>query len=115
MLERWSAKGKMAESENGVEMKQIKFESHPAVRKHYAEAKAAGKCEQCQNPWHDGTCSCGKWGKAEEDLLKIIDPILKKILDEDAAKVKKQQEADIKKINASLKPVKELSPLWEED
>lgn len=96
-------------------MKQIKFESHPAVRKHYAEAKAAGKCEQCQYPWHDGTCSCGKWGKAEEDLLKVIAPILKRISDEADKEMERQRQAELKKINASLKPVKELQDLWRED
>jgi hypothetical protein len=26
----------------------------------------AERCEQCRNPHHDGICTCGQWGEAEE-------------------------------------------------
>ena len=53
-----------------------KVEDNRLIKKHIKKAKAAGKCEQCQRPWHDGICSCGKFGLDEEAIAKIAYQLL---------------------------------------
>lgn len=51
-------------------------EMHPKIRLHIRKAKTAGRCQQCQYPWRDGKCSCGKWGAVENEIARIAFPIL---------------------------------------
>ena len=32
----------------------------------FPEHKCTERCVQCRNPHHDGLCTCGQWGEAEE-------------------------------------------------
>jgi len=53
-----------------------RIEDNRLIKKHIKKAKASGKCEQCQRPWHDGICSCGKSGLDEDSIAKIAYQLL---------------------------------------
>ena len=69
--------------------------------------KAAGKCEQCQYPWNDGLCACGKSGALEERAAKEF------YEDYRAAAIKEQDAALKREPCEGLLSVDELSKLWE--
>jgi hypothetical protein len=52
------------------------------VREHIAKMKAAGRCTQCQYPWHDGLCSCEQWKTDKKELDEIAE-IAYKLLHEE--------------------------------
>ena len=85
-----------------------------AVWVHNMKAQKAGKCLQCRRPWYDGSCSCGQWGAEEERIAKLVAPILAERDRQLRERYAKQQAEDIRKIDASLKTVKELQRVWEE-
>lgn len=77
-------------------------------------ARNLRKCNQCQHPWHDGTCSCGGWGAAEERIKAKAQPILDAEYQKHRDRAVKQQAEDGKGIDAGLQPVGKLEGLWEE-
>jgi hypothetical protein len=85
---------------------------HPEIQKHIRKALVAHQCTQCQYPWFDGICSCGKWGEEEKriqelavSLLGANDKEFRRILAEASKK-------EIAGIDANLKSVEELLDLW---
>lgn len=96
-------------------MKTRQIENLPVIRNHIRQARAAGQCEQCQHPWWDGMCSCGKYGDEEERILDIVWPILNQEANEASKKMAIRTKLEIKRFDDSLKPVKELQELWKRD
>lgn len=82
------------------------------VRAHARKARKAGKCLKCRRPWYDCVCTCGQWGADEEKLLKKVQPILEEKDRKDQEAEAKAQAEEVRKIDASLKPVRELEELW---
>lgn len=76
-----------------------------------AAQKSAGKCEQCQYPWNDGLCSCGKWGTEEELVAKeyYADYRAAEAANERAAASAKR----VAEAEKDFLSVDELSKLWE--
>lgn len=66
--------------------------------------KAAGKCVQCQHPWYDGTCSCGKWGAKEERFAMEVEKEMRSSI--------REQKSKIRGIDDGLLSEKELEKLW---
>ena len=93
-------------------MKVRQIENLPVIRVHIRQARAAGQCEQCQHPWWDGMCSCGKWGDEEKRIVAMVAPILAQEAREYAAKIATRMKLKVKRIDAKLKPVKELEKVW---
>lgn len=87
----------------------MRIESHPEVRRHMRKAKRDGKCFQCQHPWHDGMCLCGRWGDEEKRILAVVVPILRDMRPKDM-----RLKEEVERIDAELFPVKELEGLWKD-
>ena len=89
-----------------------KMELMLKVRRHIAKAKKAGKCVQCQHPWHDGICSCGKWGTVEQEMQRIaIKNRFVGVVLMDG--LKQEIKREVRRIDANLKSVKELGKVWQ--
>jgi hypothetical protein len=74
----------------------------------------AERCIQCRNPHHDGICSCGQWGEAEEkQAAKTIARIEKERAADRKVRLAQMQaehEAEVKAVNAT--PIEDLEGLW---
>ena len=81
---------------------------------HSRQASIEGKCLQGQYPWHDGICSCGKWGEQEEHIEEAVN----KIFDGDALALEElkreiERQEEIRKEDELLLGVEDLSDrLW---
>jgi len=84
----------------------------PKVQEHIRKAKDDGKCVQCQHPWYDGICSCGKYGDEEKAILEMVEPLLSANNREFEANLVLVLNKEIEKIDAGLKTEKELEGLW---
>ena len=92
------------------------------IKRHIQKAIAEGKCEQCQYPWHDGICSCGKNGEEEKSICELAYSLLKsrkRSFGEECFRaflmgLKKDHSKEVAKIDVKLKPIDESLGLWEE-
>jgi len=87
------------------------------IKRHIQKAIAEGKCEQCQHPWHDGICSCGKNGEEEKSICELAYSLLKlrkRSFRASLMGLKKDHSREVAKIDAKLKPIDESLGLWDE-
>lgn len=47
------------------------IERHPNFKAHIEWAEKEGMCKQCQRPWHDGLCSCGKSDERMDTMASL--------------------------------------------
>lgn len=70
------------------------------------------RCGQCRNPHHDGICSCGQWGEAEEAKAAEWHANNARTKEEWAELKRKSDEA-IANLNAEMtEPIDKLESIW---
>ena len=80
---------------------------------HSLQAKIEGKCIQCQHPWYDGTCSCGKWGEQEKNIEAVVNKIEGEKEAKEELKREIESQEEVRRIDESLLGVEDLSDkLW---
>ncbi len=91
----------------------MKYSDRKAIMGHIREAKREGKCIQCQHPWYDGICSCGKWGEKEASIAKLVNGLMEEKLKVEELEREVERQEEVRKIDESLLEVEDLSRLWE--
>lgn len=49
----------------------MKVVEHRLIVPYQDKMRKERRCAQCVSPWHDGICSCQKWGKEQEFVKEM--------------------------------------------
>jgi len=93
------------------------IEDHPTIKAWARQAKAIGACIQCQHPWYDGMCSCGRSSDFNNMIQNMILPMVVKLhkegwLFKDERTVARRM-LKVKAEKETFLPKKKLQKLWE--
>ena len=49
---------------------------HAKIKLYQKRMREEKRCGQCINPWHDGLCSCDKWGNEQNEIAHLGNRLL---------------------------------------